>query len=175
MKENHIITLGDFANFVQSLVKGPASTYEKSLEEYLRSLWSLIEEQREQTPSYALFGYLLSEAFTRKPMQFNENWLSYEKPPFETGRDDLSTFEDLQAMILYQIADLHRMESKAILDKSAFELWLGVDSPTGYTWYNFHPNTFLECASASLAKDSGLIECDWGFLAIFLWVGRIYE
>lgn len=175
MSETTIITMGDFYAFVQSLVKGPATSYKKSLGEYLRSLWSLIEEQHDQSPSFALFGQLLSEAFTREPPPFEDSWLAYEKPPLGLGRKDPSTLEDLREMILYQIADLHRMQQAGILNKPASILWGGISLPGGHTWYNFHPQTYLECASAGLNKGYDGTDCDWGFLAIFLWLGQIYE
>jgi hypothetical protein len=80
-------------------------------------------------------------------------------------------------MLYYQISDLYRMEQAGLLNKPAFDLWLGIDSPTGYRWYNFTPSSFLECACAGEPEDDDedVAEADWNFLTDFLWLGQIYE
>lgn len=174
-----ITTISDFRRFVKSLVETEADSFKGSLEKYLRSLWGLIQKHKDSSVSYGVLGQLLAEGFTAQPVPFDDNWLRYDAPPEELRARDLKQVKDdydfVRKMILYQIADLHQMKSAGLLDKSPQELYFGIDSPTGYRWYNFHPASYLDCASQSLMSDSEHTECNWSDLAIFLWLGQIYE
>ncbi len=156
MQPDQIRTVVDFRTFVRSLATTTAASYSGTLEAYLRALWRLIQQQRDVPFSYALFGRLLADAFTTAPLPFDEQWLAYQSPPEELSQHTEQIADDyafVQEMILYQIADLHRMASAGTLTQPGHILWLGVESPTGHTWYNFQVASFLECASASLVDE----------------------
>jgi hypothetical protein len=135
-----------------------------------------VQEHRKTRPSHALFARLLTEALAHEPPPFNEQWLNYVSPPdlsFEDSHMVEDDFSYLQHMLLYQIADLHRMGEAGVLTHP--HAYFGLDSPTGFRWYNFHPADYLFCATGGMSKDAPDTQCNWADLAIFLWLGQIYE
>lgn len=178
MDISQITTASDFRDFMRSVLLERAKTYQGSLEEYLRALWAVIQEYQDSPPSFALFAGILAGAFTKEPSAFNEDWLSYQSPPKNLILGNHATiksdYECLQQIILYQIADLHRMTQVGTINHPY--RYFGIDSPTGYRWYNFDPEVFLECASGyPLWEKPTLSECTWATLALFLWLGQTYE
>lgn len=174
---HHIETASDFRAFVEDLAETEAVSYQGSLEDYLRSLWTLIQDQHDDLVSFALLASLLEKAFSTQPASFDKHWLTYTRPPSMVYPNQvLDDFGYLRDVILYQIADLHRLNSTGDLDKPPHILWLGVQSPTcGHFWYSFHPESYLKSAVQGLSPDSNNFECNWGDLAVFLWIGQIYE
>lgn len=174
MDATPIKTLGDLRAYIFALADEYEEIYTGTLEIYLSDLWSLIQAHQQSEVSFALLGQLLHDAFVTEPVPFDEFWLTYENPPDvdyqETTQDDFSV---LQQMVCYQIADLHRMAQTDIFSKP----WiiLGIDSPTGHTWYNFDPFSYLRCAVQSIVENSPITECSWQDLTILLWLGQIYE
>ncbi|EFH79571.1 hypothetical protein [Ktedonobacter racemifer] len=173
MDPSQIKTIGDFRRFVLLLADGIASTTPKSLEEYLRALWNLIQQAQAKPVTYALLGQLLQDAFLVEPLPFHEAWLSYDVPPDLDKDDHEQPFSVLQQMICYQIADLHRMVQAGLLENE----WrfYGIDSPTGHRWFNFDPSSYLQCAPQSIQEDGTSTDASWLDLAILLWLGQIYE
>lgn len=113
-----------------------------SLEAYLRSLWHLIAEER---PSLIDAGQLiiwLEQAFLQKPPEFQVSWYDYLQPAPLSKLN--ATFADWESVILFQIADLKRMEESG--DLACPERYCGITSPSGTRWTNFDPITYLECA-----------------------------
>lgn len=170
MEVSQVITAKDFDQFLDFLVKTHSSD-RKSLEEYLRTLWALIQEHESDTVSFSLIAKLLADAFRLQPLPFEESWLEYSALPDE-GMDD---FEYLRGMILYQIADLHLMAQAGTLNDP--HRYFGIDSPTGHRWFNFAPVDYFGCAKAWFNKGESAMytECSWRDLAVLLWVGQIYE
>ena len=170
MEVSQVITAKDFDQFLDFLVKTHSSD-RKSLEEYLRTLWALIQQHESNTVSFTLIAKLLADAFRLQPLPFEESWLEYSAPPDE-GLDD---FEYLRGMVLYQIADLHLMAQAGTINNP--HRYFGIDSPTGHRWYNFVPVDYLECAKSCSDdwEDAMSTECSWRYLALLLWVGQIYE
>jgi hypothetical protein len=72
---------GDFRTYVLLLANGKGTPIVKSLEEYLRALWSLIQQAQGKPVTYAVLGHLLHDAFSAEILPFNEQWLQYEAPP----------------------------------------------------------------------------------------------
>lgn len=176
MEISQIQTRGDLREYIFSLTAEFERTFTGTLEEYLRTLWSLIQKHRNSEVTFSLLGRLLHDAFTNESPPFDESWLIYENPP-DIMLDDNDThdadFSLLQQMICYQIADLHRMREAGILDKPY--IYLGADSPTGHRWYNFNPFSYLRCAITSMVENLSSAKCFWGDLTILLWLGQIYE
>ncbi len=173
MDPSHIQTCRDFRSYILLLTDERATPTTKSLEEYLRALWGLIELAQAKSVTYALLGQLLHDAFVAEPLPFHEGWLQYAEPPDLDEDEHRNSFSVLQQMICYQIADLHRMAQAGLLENK----WrfYGIDSPTGYRWFNFDPASYLHCAVQSLREDSVSTEVGWIDLAILLWLGQIYE
>ncbi len=169
----HIKTTLDFRKYVLFLAKGRATTTPRSLEEYLRALWSLIQQAQAHRVTYALLGQLLHDAFLAEPLPFDEHWLQYNAPPDLDRAENGNAFSVLHHMICYQIADLHRMDQAGLLEKEW--RYLGIDSPTGHRWFNFDPSSYLECAAQTLREDDVSTAAGWINLAILLWLGQIYE
>ncbi len=166
------VTNGDFRRQVLALAEGPARTTSLSLQEYLQSLWGLLQPLAGQKVTYGLLARCLEQAFLAPSVPFDEAWLEYREPP-DLEDDSADTFAILRQMIWFQIADLHRLAQIGKLDDP--HRYLGLRSPTGHSWYNFDPSLFLECAVQSMEEDGFATEADWLDLAILLWLGQIYE
>jgi hypothetical protein len=182
MDISQIISTADFLEFVAELSEVET---ERTLDEYLRALWGLIQKHSNERPAYSMLARLLFEAFTSKPVQFDSDWLKFTRPPI--SGEVKESFEYLKQVILCQIADLHRMKA---IEITPIEKYSGFTSPTGNTWHNFDPSDYLEAASngfrAHVRRDSKVYwsvfphtfestECDWGDLAEILCLGQIYE
>lgn len=173
MEPTHIKTIGDFREYVLFLANGKAATTPRSLEEYLRALWGLVQQTQARPVTFALLGQLLENAFVAEPLSFDEAWLQYDEPPDFHNIENMQAFSVLQQMICYQIADLHRMHQVHLLENKL--RFLGIASPTGYTWYNFDPSGYLECAARGVQENGIATDAGWIDLAILLWLGQIYE
>jgi hypothetical protein len=171
MDASLVLTVADFRRFISSLAETYAD-HPRSLEHYLRALWAGVEEHKSDPVRYALLAQLLAEAYTREPLPFDTRWLARSTPPDEYF-STADAYEYLRRMLMYQIADLHKMDQAGMLDNP--HRFLGINSPTGYIWYNFHPSEYLGCATGGLREDSLDVECNWGSLAKLLWLGQIYE
>lgn len=154
---------------VLKLLEKHENRYDAPLEEYLRSLLGLFWSHRGDKLSYSLMASLLEQSFSTLPVPFNEAWMAYTDPP---EIDELDGYVWTEHVLLFQIADLRRMEDKEM--KSPF-LYLGVVSPTGNSWYNFDPLTYLECATQGLVSQRTEIPKGWATLGLLLELGRVYE
>lgn len=167
---------GAFADFVRTLVDDDEFAGTFALQPYLQALWGLILSHQDDPLSWTLFAWLVEESFAALPIPFDDAWLAYENPPDLTGDAAAAQpFAALQSLILYQIADLQRMRAAGTLDLPGEVLFSGVQSPTGYTWYNFSTWSFLECGARSMDNSVHKADCGWIDLAVFLWCGQIYE
>lgn len=173
-----VSTDGDFITFLGELAR-TAEQYSDSLEAYLSSVLRVATAHQREAATWRLLAQVLAEALTTPPPPFNPAWLAETAPPEWVGQPETASahpFATLQQMLRYQIADLHRMAEAGTLNHAL--RYGGLDSPTGYRWYNFDPETFLECASAGMGDGegvSGTIECSWADLAMVLWLGQSYE
>jgi hypothetical protein len=181
MDAAYIQTSSQFREFMIVIAQSQAKNYQGSLEKYLCSLLSLVQESKNQKASWRLFAELFIKAFSNTPISFDEDWLNYKSPPMmilmrqPPQKDGI---EELQEILFYQIADLHRMEQAGYFknDEIMRELWFGEKkSPTGFKWSNFTPDSFLESMNYGLSENSNVTECSWTDLAIVLWLGQIYE
>lgn len=173
MELSHIKTHEDFRQYIRTLARERRTVTKRSLEEYLRALWSLLKVRQAETVTFSLLGQLLYDAFLTEPVPFDDRWLQYDTPPNLDEKKKEEAFVVLQQMIWYQIADLHLMaQTGQINDPNAF---FGIDSPTGQRWYNFDPCSYLECAVAPPIRDPSRIQSGWYDLAVLLWLGQIYE
>ncbi len=170
-------TRWDFSNFVRYLVANKLEDYKGSLEEYLRSLYSLLEKHKARQPSWQLFAEMVNGALSEPPAAVDPSWMQITSalPTAPMKKTDLPEFDSLRVRLRYQIADLHRIRDAGMYEKkSEAELWLGWDSPTGDRWYNFFPGIFLECA-AELRGVENTEVCSWRDLEDFLDTGQYYE
>ncbi len=176
---SQVQTASDLRAYVRACILQPhVQAFRGSLEDYLRSLWALIEQHRESPVSYGLLARLLADAFTQPPAPLDPRWLAYQKPPADL-RGDLSHIEDdyafVREMILYQIVDLFMLAEEDTLYLTPHERYLGARTPHGDSWFNLDPVSYLESASFALPDDSTRAACDWRDLALFLWLGQSYE
>jgi hypothetical protein len=171
-----IRTNRDLYPAITELVKqqGGAS---RSLETYLLALWSLTAEL-ENLPDLSpteLFG-LLSSAYSAPAAPFQDAWRGCDDD------DTLRGFLGWKATLQRQIADLREMHEQGILQHEL--RYFGDTAPSGHSWYNFDPGTFLECAAAgtfggwSREADDPLHVIDrisWDVFREFLYKGQLYE
>src|SRR5215213_10052686 len=98
MDTSDIVTSSDLEKYLYELARESEQSDQVSLEQFLRSLLALVEEQRIDKPSYALLGRLCGEALRREPPPFDEAWMVYTTPPDYKPFD----FEVFRKMLLYQ-------------------------------------------------------------------------
>jgi hypothetical protein len=190
MDTSQVHSLEELVSYVSALANEMASKTARSLEEYLRALWQLLRQAEGDEISFSKFSQALHDAFFADPLPFDEEWLQYT-PSIEliTTRPRDLTFPspgDLKSdsgrtasfalfltMICYQIADLHRMAETGQLNSKY--RYYGLTSPTGYSWYNFDPLSYLKCAAAGLKDHCLHTDASWDVFALFLWLGQLYE
>jgi hypothetical protein len=56
-----------FLGFVQTLAGADVPDRGRTLEDYVRAPWALVQQHRQETPAWALFARLLSHAVTAAP------------------------------------------------------------------------------------------------------------
>ena len=141
------------------------------LEHYLQSIWSSCLPLASKEPSWPELSSIVRDAFHCEPRAIPHDWFTYVEPP---EISDSSSWADFEATILYQVADLRRMRDGALNYEWRY---LGVQSPTNHSWYNFDPLSFLECGLAGLS--SNIVHYDfqsnWGIFSDFLICGQMYE
>lgn len=163
------VTTGEaLATFLMALSHRIKSS--RSLEEYLRALWQLAQGYQHTPLTFSLIAQLFETALTAEPAPFENEWLAlYQQPPHLPKEYTEREFAYFQHMILFQIADLHRMKNAGMLDKPGHILWLGVESPTGQTWYNVGIAGFIH-QSAYAIQHPG-----WIAMGELLYSGQTYE
>ena len=172
--------LSEFVEQVMDVTEKPSKIVH--LEEFLRSLWQVINVYKDQKLSAALFVQLLSEAWAGDPGDFDPEWLKIEESAddieFDTNKQ-MDDFDYLKGTILYQIADLRRMRDAGYFEMDGNILFMGVQSPTGSSWYNWSPVSFLECGTRGMQgaarQDIELNDFTWRNLAELLYLGQMYE
>lgn len=72
----------DPEEFIYPLCQEQESHYNRSLEEYLRSLLVVFQKHVNERVSGDLIAQVLSEAFVTEPIEFDSSWLAYTKAYF---------------------------------------------------------------------------------------------
>lgn len=135
------LTNRDIYLAIHALTRDPARSLARSLEEYLRAMLRICRGHREkQALAVDEFLETLRASFTASPLLFDEQWAKqYDTRP-EKG------YAAFESTLLRHVVDLREMRAKGTLNEKWIEL--GVNSPRGARWYNFHPASYLECAAA---------------------------
>ncbi len=142
---------------------------EINLEDYLLTLLRKVEESKEERPSLDLFYKLITESTQINPLKFDEEWRKNDDPGMDK---DPESYEDVINLLKYQISELHIMKEKGMLDDPNRSM--GLNSPRGqHAWFNFEIPTFLGVEVDQVVNSE--IRIDWGYLAMILWLGQIYE
>ena len=198
-----ISTLDDLTHFLLELSFVEAPYFEGSLEEYLRALWSVIEQHRHDPVSPDLVASLFWRAFAAQPTPFDESWFEYDRLPPLRSKEAIGQYEYLKQTIVYQIADLRRMDQAGLLECDLSALWGGIDSPSGRRWYNLSLGDFLESAARGfydhcealdqkpslpfsegqasgahrplIGRELESQQCSWADLADILSLGQLYD
>ncbi len=157
----------------------------RDMETYLLALLKIAEQLKEQPLTADLLSKILMDAFTSEPKQFDTEWLKIIKAPDEkkfinskTGYSSGGKYNYTIAVIKFQIAELHKMKGKQMEDESRH---FGIDSETGNRWYNFEPDSILECGMRCYLdhgddeSNDEEFEVSWLTLGDLLEMGRIYE
>ncbi|SIS73998.1 hypothetical protein [Chryseobacterium gambrini] len=161
----------------------------RDLKTYLLALLKLVEQVRQKPLTSDLLSKILKDAYTSEPTKFDNEWLKIVKVPdpkaiysiFEGkakyASEDLGIYYTL-AVIKFQIAELHKMKGKQLEDEWRY---FGIDSETGNRWYNFDPDSILECGMRCYLdhgddeSNNEEFEVSWQTLGDLLEMGRIYE
>lgn len=180
MKIESIKTAHQFAVYIRDVSK--KLDYKGNLRQFLSALATLISKHKNSEPSWALLATLIQDAISASLPELTIDTKKHLQPPdLEESQGRVKDFAILQQMINYQIADLQRMADAGTLENEY--RYFGIDSPTGNRWYNFDVDAYLECASSGVGGYEPITEdestesepCAWFYLAIFLWLGQIYE
>ena len=171
------MTIYELQEAVEAMLEEPETDGDRTLEDYLRALWRLVQEHRAADVTYEWVLSALRRSFTVDPAPYEQAWLQFTDPPDEIRVPD--EFEFLRRTLLFQIADLRRMVGNQLDNPHA---GLGVHSPTGNDWYNFAPLVYLERAMQGFVDNLEVGKfteyehnCSWRALAIILELGRLYE
>ena len=131
-------------------VRRSAEGTSRSLEEYLRALWSLGRAERDQdTITPDVFVALLTEATSSAAPGFDERWRTADLGLLGVTKG----FDTWERVILSQIADLRDFAEGPPQHYPE----LGVDAPrrsdagtraNGLRWYNHSVPSYLECGMA---------------------------
>lgn len=170
------------------------NTDNRDLETYLLALLKLVEQEREQTLTADSLLKLFLDAFSSEPKKFDAEWLKIVKAPDEktiykkftnkaasSSEDKNEVAGDIGiyytiAVLQFQIAELHKMKGKQLDDNDKY---FGIDSETGNRWYNFDPDSILECGMRCYIDpdddNDQEFEVSWQTLGDLLEMGRIYE
>lgn len=145
------------------------------LQVYLQSIYKLLNEYKNESACLELFYKIIKRAFYEEPIEFNNEWLKVENEPEEDSFTD--GFEYLKEVLIFQIAELKRMENKELKDEYRF---FGITSETNNSWYNFSPFDNLECGIRGFIDNIPFSRVDsknitWKTLGIIIEIGRIYE
>src|SRR5689334_11090909 len=126
-----IRTESEFSQYLKDLT---ATRYDLTLEHYLCALYGLILREQQALVTWQLLARLLTNALAAYPVPFDERWLTDFSVPPSVWDSQLTTsgYEQVQQMLLYQIADLHRMSMNGSLDDP--HRYFGIDSPTKHRW-----------------------------------------
>lgn len=186
-----------YAEFYEAIkaIAARGEETQTSLFEYLLALLKLVKEREKKRLDFELLCEILEAAFTAKGAEFNPAWLDIKEPPqneiwtakFTNPELNLSSLRKNSAskedatyalsVIKFQCAELERMRASGDLNDP--QRWLGIVSPSGNQWYNFTPESLLECGAAGImdgAEDENeAVNISWASLGELLEIGRIYE
>ncbi|HWD41247.1 MAG TPA: hypothetical protein VG944_20550, partial [Fimbriimonas sp.] len=132
------MTNRDFYLSITQLCKEKAKN-RRELEPYLATLLALVRQVRDRQALTAqeVLG-MLAAAFEAEPERFQEEWRGKHEP-------DREGFEAVEGTLIRQIVDLHEMFDRGDLQNPY--RYLGCKAPSGNSWYNLDPLTFLECGA----------------------------
>ena len=176
-----------FGDFVKTM-EAAYSDREISLEEYLTNIWFDVLKHKEEAVTCELIFSILERAFVSQNHGFDDEWLAYTKPADihydeKTHKvileDGTSDFLLLKQTLLFQIAELHRMKERGDLNLPDYDLYGGIETPSGYRWYNFNPILYLKVIHIHCFPEESVVDrdhnLDWLNLEGMLEVGRTFE
>lgn len=181
------ITSRNFVETTEERIAVAAEGYKGDLSAYLRSLLLLFLQAENEPVTFQLLQDLIVGAFGTDPLEFDPSWLEVANPEYELFDDDDEfvkgmsmemQFDVTRRMLLFHIADYHRIEEAGLLN-SKYRFVCGVKSPTGWHWYNFHPLDFIELGirghESELLDDPVEQPEGWTTLAHILCNGSTHE
>jgi hypothetical protein len=171
-----VLTNRDLYDFVVGLEE---RARERPLAGYLRALWTLACERRDETAlAPEEFASLLERAVGLPP--------PFGDPAVDDGAG-APGFDRWRQVVATQLDDLRRLELQGAIDDpdSGFGVdvaGLDGDRDPPARWYNLWTAGFLECAAAYAFGDAAgheeirpLAPIDWQGFADFLVAGQLYE
>ena len=170
-----IVTRAEYNAFIRNLLDRTQD--EGTLEEYLRALLGLVRKHQDIQVTSSFIASLFEQAFDAPPLPFEEKWLTNQRPELP-GLDGMlegeeENFKLMEQLLLYQIADLVRMERAGIFNKDPWSLSFGAMSPTNHYWQNLYPHGFISVGMGGISPEWKADS--WFELGVLLWLGQIYE
>lgn len=104
----------------------------------------------------------------------------FDGPGKASPRQPSMEFQKWQVEVEQQIEDLRQMAQNGQLENE--DRYFGISAPSGRSWYNFDPCTYLECGVAGFSANcllggsmAKMPKITWEMFSIFLWCGQNYE
>lgn len=175
-----IQTISDLDDAILRLIGQERASW-PTLEAYLRALYGELKAKRhEETLELQSFYSALEAAFAGGTLDVPE-------PEGDWG--DKAGFEALETLLGRQVRDLVGFADKGSLEDDL--RYLGLETEDGESWYNFDPQTYLECACSGTFScggvrtvsetqlpypvRQGVTRLEWADVVFFLYCGQIYE
>lgn len=185
-----ISNAGDLKKYLEDLLYEYDTEGVRTLDEYLRALLGALYHYKDAEPAYASFGELFKSGFDAVPLQFHLSWMNLKALPFvhfEPNPDDIDNtlidpqtkktvtkFEVLEKTIMFQIADLRRMEEESgeiISSDDDMESTDPMKEIEVSQWANFDTVSYLTAIMCWIYNEHET-ECDWLTLTDLLEYGR---
>jgi len=171
-----IKSIYDFEKRIAELKEENEHTYKGTLEDYLRNILSQTHIQKNNPCSFDFICNILEKSFKSRAIEFSQDWLKYNEP---IDLDSVeNNYENFLKTICFQIADLKKLKDSGRLDFQ--NKYNAIESPTGYTWYNFDVFNYLECGIIGLVDHFEVgnfsdEDIGWDVFIGLLESGRLYE
>lgn len=164
-----------YQKFLDDLYKLENSNLTRDFEDFLLAFYKLIQQYKNQTPTFELMLKLLYDSYTSETYPFENDWLQIKHPPelYENSNPNDNGFDLLCEVLKFQIAEIHRIKQNP---PSLDDMMYGFRSETGNRWANFHQIFNLRCGIRCMGDNSmDFDNISWYFMALAFEFGRIYE
>jgi hypothetical protein len=169
-----ILRAADFADALRDELAALPDAEAPALPRFLRALLGAAWRARDagasgDEPSWDELLAVFVEALRGAPVELAASWLDEPRVPSALPLLD-GGFDELEQVLIFQIADLHQLEMVGKL-RDEWSL-LGLASPSGALWNSFEFFLYCENGIEGLLQRAPEAEASWGALALLLECAR---